>query len=308
MMSKSKIENELYCLVDEKFISEFDKTQKAFMKNVYYKHYCNFVKTIKCKKLTKKEFFTNMKRRRIRLYQLCCPYCGTIDIIPADTRLKINMGHNYCHNCGRDSTINVCLSHLNSFIRLSRIINAGLEPKLKSNKKDKEWLIAYEAYQMELISLVSIIEVIFRDFFEALLFINNINVDKNMYLLKSIKKSMGNEFMNLDKANEQYKKAFNINLKSLIKEDVWNDLIDLVNLRNIYVHNNGYIDNTFLNSASYDRLKGKVHSNLYQLEWDDLVKYFGSVYVATIIITDIYYKEYYRLRKITIANHYFNLH
>lgn len=307
MKSKAKIENELYCLIDEKFISEFDDNQRNFMKNVYYKQYCAFVKKLKCKKLTRKEFFTNMSRRRIRLYQLCCPYCGTIDIIPADTRLKINMGHNYCHTCGRDSTVNVCISHINRFIRLSRIINAGLEPIIKE-KKDKEWLIAYEAYQMELISLVSIIEVVFRDFFEALLFINNINIDSNMYIHKSIKKAMGNEFMNLEKANEQYKKAFNINLKSLIKEDIWNDLIDLVNLRNIYVHNNGYIDSTFKNTASYERLKSKIHSNLYQLEWNDLVKYFGSVYVATMIITDIYYKEYYRLRKITIANYYFNMH
>lgn len=306
MKTKAKAMNELYCLVDEKFISEFDYPQRSFMKNVYYKHYCDFVKDIGCRKLTKKEFFTNMNRRRIRLYQLCCPYCGTIDIIPADTRLKLNMGHNYCYNCGRDSAVNVCLSHITSFIRLSRIINAGIYSKLKANKKEKEWLIAYEAYQMELVSLVSIIEVIFRDFFEALLFINNINVDKNLYLYKSIRKMMGNEFMNLDKANDQYKKAFNIDLKSLIEEDVWNDLIDLVNLRNVFVHNNGYIEKTFTNSASYNRLKSKVHNNLYQLEWDDLVKYFGSVYVATIVITEVYYKEYYRLRKITIANHYFN--
>ena len=35
----------------------------------------------------------------------------------------------------------------------------------------EKWLLAYDCYQIEIIELASIIEVLFRDYFEALLFI-----------------------------------------------------------------------------------------------------------------------------------------
>lgn len=36
----------------------------------------------------------------------------------------------------------------------------------------EKWLLAYDCYQIEIIELASIIEVLFRDYFEALLFIS----------------------------------------------------------------------------------------------------------------------------------------
>lgn len=304
---KLKSKNELYCLVDENFISEFDNTHQTFMKNVYYKSYCKFAKAIGSRKLSKRDFFKNMRRRRIKLYQLCCPYCGTIQIIPEDGKWKNSGGLNYCCHCGRNSTINVCFEHLARFIRLSQIVEEGLKVKKRKYKDAEEWLLGYEAYQMELITLVSIIEVVFRDYFEALLFINNLNNGSNKYIQKSIDKQMGNDFMLIEKANDQYKKAFSIDIKALVDTDVWNDLIDVVNLRNIFVHNNGHIDGRFKESKSYDRLKSNIRGELYCLQKADTEKYFKSVAKATLAITERYYVEYYRLRRKAIANHYFNV-
>ena len=45
--------------------------------------------------------------------------------------------------------------------------------------------------------------------------------------------------MNIEKANNLFKKAFEIDLKSFMDKDVWNDLVDIVNLRNMMIHNNG---------------------------------------------------------------------
>ncbi len=303
---KSNFRNELYCLVDEKFISEFDSSQQEFMKKKYYKCYSSFARAIGSRKLSKSDFFKNMRRRRIRLYQLCCPYCGTILIIPEDRKWKNAGGLNYCCHCGRNSTINVCFEHLARFIRLSQIIDAGLNEKKKKHKGSEEWLIGYEAYQTELITLVSILEVVLRDCFEALIFLNNLNNCNNEYIKKSIDKTMGNEFMLIEKANVQYKKAFNIDIKQLVNEDVWNDLVDIVNLRNIYVHNNGYIDEKFRKTNTYERQKRKVHDKLYCLEKEDIEKYFRSVVEVTLEITERYYMEYYRLRRGVIANYYFN--
>jgi hypothetical protein len=303
---KLKSKNELYCLVDENYISEFDSSHQAFMKKIYYKSYSKFAKAIGSRRLSKSDFFKNMHRRRIKLYQLCCPYCGAIEIIPEDRNWKNSGGLNYCCNCGRNSTINVCFEHLARFVRLSQIVDDGLSAKKKKYRDVEEWLIGYEAYQMELIALVSILEVVFRDYFEALLFINNLNNGSNEYIQKCIDKYMGNEFMLIEKTNEHYKKAFNIDIKRFVDADVWNDLIDIVNLRNIFVHNNGYIDERFRKSKSYDRLKSNVHGELYCLKKENTMKYFKSVATATLAITDCYYNEYYRLRRKAVANYYFN--
>ena len=301
-----KFKNELYCLVDEDFISEFDGSHQAFMKNVYYKCYSDFAKGIGSKKLSKRDFFKNMHRRRIQLYQLCCPYCGTIQIFPVDRNRKKSGSLNYCCHCGRKSTIKVCFDHLARYIRLSQILDAGLNEK-KKNSESEEWLIGYEAYQMEIITLVSIVEVVFRDYFEALLFINNLNNGSNEYIQRSIDKTIGNEFMLIDKANVQYKRAFNIDIKTIVNEDVWNDLIDIVNLRNIFIHNNGYIDDKFRKTNTYMRLKGNVYDKLYCLKKEDTERYFKSVTVVTLALTERYYKEYFRLRRKAIANYYFNV-
>lgn len=304
---KLKPKNELYSLVDEEFISEFDSSHQDFMKKVYYKHYCEFAKTVGSRKLSMRDFFRNMRRRRIRLYQLCCPYCGTIHIFPEDRKWKNSGGLNFCCHCGRNSTIDVCFEHLARYIRLFQIVDAGLNVKKKKYRDCEEWLIGYEAYQMELITLVSIIEVVLRDCFEALLFINNLNNSCNEYIQRSIDKAMGNDFMLVDKANAQYKRAFNIDIKTLVDEDVWNDLIDIVNLRNVYIHNNGHIDERFRKTSTYGRLKKNIHGELYCLKKEDTKKYFESVATLTLTITQRYYEEYYKLRGKAIANHYFNV-
>ena len=73
-MKIQKFKNEIYCMVDEDFISHFDSNHRDYMKTMYYNHYSAFCKHYSRKALTKEEFFKNMRRRRIQFYQLCCPY------------------------------------------------------------------------------------------------------------------------------------------------------------------------------------------------------------------------------------------
>lgn len=78
--------NEIYALVDEEYLSKFSYNHRKFIEDYYYKFYHKFCELYKRKPLTSDEFFTNMHRRRIQLYQLCCPYCGTIYVIPRDKK------------------------------------------------------------------------------------------------------------------------------------------------------------------------------------------------------------------------------
>ena len=68
-----------------------------------------------------------MRRRRIRLFQLCCPYCGAIEVIPNDKRLHGVAGINYCPYCGRGSTIDNVAKQIYRFIRISGINRLGLK-------------------------------------------------------------------------------------------------------------------------------------------------------------------------------------
>ncbi len=190
-------------------------------------------------------------------------------------------------------------------MRIRKVNEIGIEALQEENPDKKRWLLGYECYQMQLIELASIIEVMLRDCFEALIYMCNFGM-KNDYISKIISKHTGNGFMNIDKANEHYKKAFNINIKGLLENATWNNLIDIVNLRNMMVHNNGMIDAHFKSTASYNRLQNKITGDLFMLTDDEIELYWNSVLDLLIQLSKVYIKRYLADRNVVIANYYFN--
>ena len=306
MMKKQK--NEIYAKVNEEYLSKFNYNHLVFMKDYYYKFYFKFCQHYQRKPLSQEEFFSNMHRRRIQLFQLCCPYCGSIYLIPVDKKIHGSEGFNYCSHCGRSSAIENITKQIFRFIRINRINRLGLIELKEKRSEVEEWLLAYDCYQMEIIELASIIEVVFRDYFEALLFINNLGESNryNSYIEKIVKKHTGNDFMNIEKANNNYKKAFDINIRELLDKQIWNDLIDIVNLRNMMAHNNGMVDEHFKSTPTYTRLNDRIIGQLFRLEDSDIAKYLNSVIIATTEITNAYLEKYYVQRNATVANYYFN--
>lgn len=301
-----EFKNEMYTLVDEEYLSNFSPMHLSFMKDIYYTFYQNTCKARGRKTLTKKEFFTNMHYRRFQLYQLCCPYCGSIDIFLHDKRHSKNPGFNYCVNCGKGSALENIQTQLNRFIRIRNVQAIGLTFLKEKHPQKEDWLIGFDCYQMELIELASVVEVVFRDYFEALLFINNFGI-KNDYIISVINKHTSNDFMNIEKANVNYKKAFGINLKQELEEKLWIDLIDIVNLRNMMIHNNGIADERFKNTPTYKRLEHKFFDCHLKLESNDVGLYAKSVALAITDISNLYLKRYYDKRNMVVANHYFNI-
>lgn len=297
--------NEIYALVDESFLEKFNGNQRAFMKSIYYKYYCKFCELYKRTPLVENEFFSNMHRRRIQLHQLCCPYCGVIEIMPHDKKIQGTSSPNYCPHCGRGSAMNNIVKQVSRFIRINGISRLGLKEFKKDHSDTEEWILAYDVYQVEVIAMASVIEVIFREYFEALIFITNFGI-KNDYIKKIISTSTKNDFMNIEKANNHFKRAFNINLKSILDKNVWNDLIDVVNLRNMMIHNNGFVDKQFESTPTYQRVKDKVEGNLYRLEDEDIAKYLSSMFKAVTSISNVYLEKYYFHRNAVIANYYLN--
>lgn len=90
-----KADNEMYALVDEEFLAKFSNQHLNYMKKLYYSFYAGYCKRIKRKPLTSEDFFKNMHLRRFQLYQLCCPYCGTVSLCIHDKKESKTAGYNF---------------------------------------------------------------------------------------------------------------------------------------------------------------------------------------------------------------------
>lgn len=112
--------------------------------------------------------------------------------------------------------------------------------------------------------------------------------------------------MNIEKTNDIYKKAFGIEIRKNLSSAVWNDLLDIVNLRNMIVHNNGQVDKRLETTPTFIRWKDRVDVPLIRIEEEDISKLLSSVIDAVTIVSNLYLKEYYQRRNRVIANHYFN--
>lgn len=110
--------NEIYTLIDEGFLAQFSSVHRRFLEGIYYSKYLSLCEHIRRNALTKTEFFTNMRRRRFQFFQLCCPYCGAIEILVNDKRLEHSAGFNYCPSCGRGSVQDVISKQLSRFTRI----------------------------------------------------------------------------------------------------------------------------------------------------------------------------------------------
>lgn len=193
-----KADNEMYALVDEEFLAKFSNQHLNYMKKLYYSFYAGYCKRIKRKPLTSEDFFKNMHLRRLQLYQLCCPYCGTVSLCIHDKKESKTAGYNFCHSCGRTSTLKNIQKHLARFVRIKRMNRISIQAVAEHRPETEKWLLAYDCYQIEIIELASIIEVLFRDYFEALLFIS-CESKKDSFLEKIVRKYTGNDFMNIEK-------------------------------------------------------------------------------------------------------------
>lgn len=121
-----------------------------------------------------------------------------------------------------------------------------------------------------------------------------------------VNKYTGNDFMNIEKANVDFKKALNIDIKNNIDNEIWDNMVDIVNIRNMTVHNNGRIDNHFRSTITYQRMNDRVDDSLFRIEDTDITKYYKSLMVFIVQISNVFLKEYYSNRNKIISNYYFN--
>lgn len=303
----SKNHTEIYHLIDNSFISGFSESHIEYMKSYYYSFYSNYCISKNKSPLCKEKFFTNMRRHKVKLVQICCPYCGNMNIWILEGTISLGDSLNYCTSCGKKSASDNAFFQISRLIRIRHFHQSGLE-KLKESSSEKDLkLLSYDIYQLELIEITSIIEVSLREFFVCLVYLTFQNT-KNKYFDSIIKKSTGNDFMNIGKANNHYKKALDIDLRNLISCDCWNNLLDIVEIRNTIVHNNGMIDKKFRNTQTYTKIASMIEGNLIFLTPQIIQSYFNDVLELITSVTKYYNSLYENTLHSLIANFYFNSH
>lgn len=272
------MENTIYSIVDEHAFEGLTVTERRVLKDVYYQSYCLYCDKIGKIPKEKKLFFSNMRRNKIKILQVCCPYCGTIRIIITEKTIKELETINYCTSCGKSSPGYNVFRELTKIIRINNVNELGIKALVEKDKKLNKEMVSYDVYQYEVVALASIFEKVVKDFFFSFMFLNYYGI-KTDYLRKLVNKSTRNDFMEIDKAKNQYKDALNVLIKELIPEDDWETLIDLCKIRNVIVHNNGLVDEQFLRTNTYNRFRDNIDGELVFIKESDINSFLKSMIV-----------------------------
>ena len=156
-------------MVDENFLKGFGEKQGAFMLTKYYEVYKEYCNKYHVKKLSIDKFILNARRRKIKLIQICWPYCGEIRIdIRTESFSKIKKQLQYCSKCGKKSTSINIFFQLSSLIRMQEVHRAGYSTLSNKYNKDDMRIITYDIMQMELVQLANILEKALSDYSGAL--------------------------------------------------------------------------------------------------------------------------------------------
>lgn len=305
MEEKYNVEtNAIYYLVDEHFLEGYNKNQKKLMKNIYYKVYLDSCKKRNLIAKDFNSFFKNMRRNKLKLIQAICPYCRKIWIIDETTTLSKIKSIKFCSFCGKGTLYNNTMIQLN---RIMRIIgqNSYTYSKLRKDDPEHDRLISYDMHQFEIITITSFMENILREYFNIFTFIKyGVLIDD--YFCKVLSRNVKNDFMNIQKANDHYKQAFNINLKKLSQADDWENINDLVTLRNAFVHNNGFLDKKFKTTKTYVKYSNNIVGDFIFLKKKDIYKLASSVVnIVSIIEDEFIQRKDKELHKI-ISTYYLN--
>lgn len=98
---------DVYHLVNQSFLSKFEKKQGAFMLMRYYEFYCSYCKEHKIKIQPIDKFLLNASKKKIKIIQVCCPYCGRIEMLIEQKKMSEIKEMQYCGKCGKNPQQNI---------------------------------------------------------------------------------------------------------------------------------------------------------------------------------------------------------
>ena len=278
------MENEIYSRINSDFLTLMNTHTRHFMLGIYYDEFKKISRDhVLQKEFTFLEFSEKLEQNEISMFQQHCLNCGAIDII-----LMSEGSHEpqYCTKCGRKSLSDFGIENIDRISRVFSFNNVAVS-KMQSNVEGKskysDKLITFDTNQIELIVINSVLETIVKEYFEQLMKLKLLKINDST-LIKIINESYKNDFQNIEKTISIFKRYLGINLKESVSEEDIKNIKEIVELRNIFIHNNGVADEKFLrkfeNKTLINNLKTKnkiVGDKYIFLDRSDIMNYVKSI-------------------------------
>lgn len=246
--------NQVYTYMNQDFLNKFNTIQKKYLEKYYYKKYLEFYeKSTDFDYLTFNLFIKKVTENDIFIIQQHCLSCKSMNVF--FTKEKPN--YKYCTYCGRESILEYSLENIDRIRRIINVHNIAFK-KLRSNEKEfdmkNDKLLTFETIQLEIVALNSLLETLVKEYYLNFLALELVYLNSES-IIELLESNIKNDFQNIDKIVQRFKQDINIDIKSkLMSEDIDN-LRNLVELRNIFTHNNGYADKKFLSKKVSEKLK-----------------------------------------------------
>lgn len=255
-----------YIEIDSKSISNIDPELKEFLfKRIPDKH---------DKAINLEELLKNPNRNYFFMF---CPYCNNIGILSCSSKIKPCI----CIFCGETNPYNKIMQNLEKAEILNQLaILDNCNVKGYSYENTKRILL-----EQSLITIATGVEVFLRDIYSTTL--NLRYVKKNKTLIHLIYRETRNDFMNIGKAKRKYKNDLGIDLKEIIGEPELKKLNLMILKRNVVIHNNGNVDNSFLEQSGMDIKKGHP----IPIQIDEIEDYVSTVENLVEKIRGLFEKE-----------------
>lgn len=224
-----------YILINEDFIKRISDEKREVLKDIMYKMYRDSIGK-NTKKLSREIYFKSLNKVKIKIMCSYCAYCKRLHIIGIQGKLEDVKVARYCVSCGESNIYekaNLGLKKVNNLLEVSGKLD---------EVTDKE--LVDDLNQQILVLIATKMEVFFRDYYTT--FLNMKIVKSGHSEIERFEKDCKNDFINIDKTNDRFKKELGINLKSTIGNDMYKDMKEISAYRNVIVHNNGICDKKFL--------------------------------------------------------------
>ncbi|MCK5267903.1 MAG: hypothetical protein KAR07_07040 [Spirochaetes bacterium] len=199
-----------------------------------------------------------LKKINRSFFFMLCPYCNSVALL---TTAKINRqkyeNPMICPFCGEKNQYDKITQSLEK-TRILYELAANIESINSDfdNKKVKRTLL-----EQSIVTIATGLEVFLRDIYSTTLNIKYIKPHKS--LIHRFYKDTRTEFINLGNARRKYIQDLGIDFKN----ENFKKLNLLMLKRNVIVHNNGIVDNTFLGQCGLDcKLKDCIPIEIKEIE------------------------------------------
>lgn len=261
-------------MINSSFLEQFTFDEQEKLKDIVYGYYVR-CGSRRSRKLDRHQYFVSQHVKYKFVYAYC-PRCKSFGLLLYPFKKSALDEIKYCVRCGESNIqyrFTTGLEKIDAMIQVSKLLD---------NLKLKD--VAYILNQQIVVLIVSVYEVYLRDCYAGIM--NTMYVRDGETLFEKFLKDCKNDFLNPGKTNRRLEKELKINLKSKVGSEVFKKLVELVEYRNVIVHNNGICDKKFLalNIGNY------MERDIIKLDLSDISYYLHAIKEA-INVLDAWYEE-----------------